>query len=67
MNKNFQNFPKSYAKKAMKVLDSTVGSLNVVRYVSCSFGKRIIMVAKTKIGSPMKLKTNEKLSHFKYF
>jgi hypothetical protein len=61
MNKNFQNFPKSYAKKAMKVLDSTVGSLNVVRYVSCTFGKRIINVKKTEIGSPKNLKTfNEK-------
>ncbi len=57
MNKNFQNFPKSYAEKKIKVLNSTVGSLNVVRCLSCTFGKRIINVAKTKIGSPKNLKT----------
>jgi hypothetical protein len=61
MNKNFQKFPKSYAKKTIKVSNPTVGSLNVLRYVSCTFGKRIINVAKPEIGSPKNFKTfNEK-------
>jgi hypothetical protein len=42
-------------------LNPRVGALNVLRYVSCTFGKRIINVAKTEIGSPKNLKTfNEK-------
>ncbi len=57
MNKNFQNFPKSYAEKTIKVSKHIVGSLNVLRYVSCSFGKRIINVAKTEIDSTKNLKT----------
>ncbi len=40
MNKNFQNFPKSYAKKTIKVSNATVGSLNVLRYVSLYFGQK---------------------------
>jgi hypothetical protein len=61
MNKNFRNFPKSYAEKTIKVLNPTICSLNVLMYVSCTFGKRIINVGKTEIGSPKNLKTfNEK-------
>jgi len=58
MNKTFITLQKSYARKTIKVSNPTaVGSFNVVRYVSCTFGKRIINVAKPEIGSPKNLKT----------